>query len=187
MMTVALRRCAAACATVWLVGSVSFSAQAGLMSREEALAAVYPGASVEAERVFLTSAQTQSASELARIDIESPLVARYVAREGDRVVGRAYIDTHVVRTKRESLLIALAADGAVRRVEVTAFLEPREYLAPPVWLRQFDTRPLSDDVALRRAIRPIAGATLTAQSATDAVRRVMAIDEVLERGEQERP
>ena len=77
-------------------------------------------------------------------------------------------------------MIALTSDGAVRRVEVTAFLEPREYLPPQGWLGQFETQPLSDDVALQRAIRPIAGATLTAQSATEAVRRVMAIDEVLE-------
>ncbi len=111
-------------------------------------------------------------------------MARYVAREGGQVVGRAYVDTHVVRTKRESLLIALGSDGAVRRVEVTAFLEPREYLAPDAWLRQFDTRGLSDEVALQRAIRPIAGATLTAESATDAVRRVLAIDEVLQSEER---
>ena len=163
-----------------LLFPISLSSQTGLLTREEALASVYPGATVEAERVFLTGEQTERASELARVDIESPLVARYVAREAGRVVGRAYVDTHVVRTKSESLLVALTSDGAVRRVEVTAFLEPRDYLAPQAWLRQFDSQPLNDDVALQRAIRPIAGATLTAQSATDAVRRVMAIDEVLE-------
>ena len=186
-MTVEVKCRVAAFATVWLACVVSLTAQTGLMTRDEALAAAYPGASVEAERVFLTGDQARRAAELARVDIESPLVARYVAREGGRVVGRAYIDTHVVRTKRESLLIALAPDGAVQRIEVTAFLEPRDYLPPPAWLRQFDARPLDDDVALQRAIRPIAGATLTAQSATDAVRRVMAIDEVLESREQGLP
>ena len=159
-MSVALRRCLAAGTAAWLLSAVGLFAQSGLMTREEVLAAVYPRASVEAERVFLTSDQTRRASELAQVEIESPLVARYVAREGGRVVGRAYVDTHVVRTKRESLLIALASDGTVRRIEVTAFLEPREYLAPDAWLRQFDTRPLTDEVALQRAIRPIAGATL---------------------------
>lgn len=179
-MAFAVRRSVVVGLTTLLLLPISLSAQTGLMSREEALASVYPGATVEAERVFLTGEQTQRASELARVDIESPLVARYVAREGGRVVGRAYVDTHVVRTKPQSLLVALTSDGAVRRVEVTAFLEPRDFLAPQAWLRQFDTQPLNDDVALQRAIRPIAGATLTAQSATDAVRRVMAIDQVLE-------
>ena len=164
----------------WLVYAATVAAQAGLVTREEALAAVYPDASVEAERVFLTIEEMQRVTDLSRVEIESPLVARYVARQGGRVVGRAYVDTHVVRTKRESLLIALGSDGAVKRVEVTAFLEPVEYMAPDVWLRQFDEKLLSDDVALQRAIRPMAGATLTAQSATEAVRRVMAIDVVLE-------
>ena len=179
-MAFAVKRSAVVGLTTLLLSPIGLSSQTGLMTREEALASVYPGATVEAERVFLTGEQTERASDLAQVDIESRLVARYVAREGGRVVGRAYVDTHIVRTKPESLLIALTSDGAVRRVEVTAFLEPRDYLAPQAWLRQFDTQPLNDDVALQRAIRPIAGATLTAQSATDAVRRVMAIDEVLE-------
>ena len=173
------------CGVMCLSSVMIAFAQPGLVTREEALAAVYPGASFDAERVFLTSEQTDRVSELARVEVDSPLVARYIARHDGRVVGRAYVDTHVVRTKRESLLIALGPDGSVRRVEVTAFLEPREYLAPDLWLRQFDTRPLNDDVALQRAIRSIAGASLTAQSATDAVRRVMAIDQLLESQEQE--
>jgi electron transport complex protein RnfG len=164
-----------------LLFSSSLFSQFRLMTREEVLASVYLGATVEAERVFLTSDQIKRASELARVDIESSLVARYVVREGGLVVGRAYVDTHVVRTKPESILVALTSDGAVRRVEITAFLEPRDYLVSQEWLRQFDAQPLNDDVALQRAIRPIAGATLTARSVTDAVRRVMAIDEVLEK------
>ena len=164
---------------VWLLSPVGLLGQLNLPTREEVLAAVYPDATIEAERVFLTREQVGRASALARGDIDTQLVARYVAWEGDQVVGRAYVDTHVVRTKRESLLIALGSDGAVKRIEATAFLEPREYMAPEPWRRQFDGRRLSDEVALGRSIRPIAGATLTAHSTTDAVRRVMAIDQVL--------
>ena len=46
---------------------------------------------------------------------------------------KSHVDTHVVRTTRESLLIALAPDGTVRRVEVTVFQEPREFTAPEPW------------------------------------------------------
>jgi hypothetical protein len=89
------------------------------------------------------------------------------------------VDTHTVRTKRESLLVSLDAGSTVMRVDVTAFLEPGEYLPRDAWLRQYDDRPLSDDLAVNRAIRPIAGATLTAQAVNGAVRRVLAIDAVL--------
>ena len=166
---------------MWVVLLVMGSAaQSGLPTRDEALAAVYPGAEVEAERVFLTAGQTLRAAELAGVEVPSPLVARYVARQRGQVVGRAYVDTHIVRTKRESLLISLDSTGRVKRIDVTAFLEPREYQAPERWLQQYDQKPLGDDLVLQRAIRPIAGATLTANAANAAVRRVLAIDRVLE-------
>ena len=61
---------------------------------------------------------------------------------------------------------------------------PREYQASERWLRQYEAKPLDDDLALQRAIRPIAGATLTAGAANTAVRRVLAIDHVLETDRQ---
>jgi hypothetical protein len=84
-----------------------------------------------------------------------------------------------VRTKQESLLISLDVSGRVIRVDVTAFLEPPEYRAPEPWLGQYKGRGLDDDLTVNRAIRPIAGATLTTRVANSAVRRVLAIDETL--------
>ncbi len=152
----------------------------GVLSREEALEAAYPAARIRAERVFLTDQQRRRAAKLAKVDIPSPLIARYVALRADRMVGRAYVDTHVVRTKKESLLICLDESGKVQRIEVTAFLEPPEYLASPDWYAQYESRELSDELSLNRAIRPIVGATLTSLAANQAVRRVLAIDQVLQ-------
>ena len=163
-----------------LLLGVASAFQERFISREEALAAVFPGAVVEAERVFLTEQQMAEISEIAGVEIESGLVARYVATRGDTVMGRAYVDSHVVRTKRESLLVSVEPDGSVRRVDVTAFLEPPDYLSPERWRRQYDGRPLDDDLTVQRAIRPIAGATLTANATNAAVRRVLAIDQILE-------
>ena len=177
-------RVAAGALAAVLLATTSGAAQLGLITRDEALAAVYPGAAVEAQRVFLTAEQSGRAAELARTELPSALVARYIARRDGRVVGRAYVDTHVVRTKRESLLISLDHDGVVRRIDVTAFLEPREYVAPERWLRQYDSRRLDDELALQRVIRPIAGATLTAMATNAAVRRALAIDQVLEADRQ---
>jgi hypothetical protein len=162
-----------------LCGAVA-SAQG--LSRDEALAGAYPGAQIRAEQVFLTPAQLKQAGTRAGITIQSALVARYIASRDGRMVGRAYVDTHVVRTKKESLLISLDATGQVLRVDLTAFLEPPEYRAPEPWLRQYRGRDLSDDLAINRAVRPIAGATLTARAANDAVRRVLAIDQILSPG-----
>jgi hypothetical protein len=158
------------------------SVAAGEITRDEALKLAYPGATVRAERVFLTTSQLKQASARAREPIESPLVARYIATSGGQVVGRAYVDTHVVRTKKETLLISLHSTSTVKRIDVTAFLEPGEYRAPDPWLKQYEERPLADQLQVNRSIRPIAGATLTARAVNSAVRRVLAIDAVIESG-----
>jgi electron transport complex protein RnfG len=149
------------------------------ITREEALADIYPGATLRAERVFLTPAQLQEVHSRSGAEAASALVARYIATQNGRIVGRAYVDTHIVRTKKESLLISLDEIGRVKRVDVTAFLEPAEYQASEPWLRQYRDKTLSDDIAVNRAIRPIAGATLTARATNAAVRRVLATDEIL--------
>ena len=175
------RRPAVCLLAVWLALAGAAAGQPGI-SRDEALAAAFPGARIDGDRVYLTEAQADAVADLSRQDVPGRIYARYVARRGGAVVGRAYVDTHVVRTKRESLLISLEADGRVRRIDVTAFLEPPEYVAPDAWLRQYDRRPLDDDLAIQRAIRPIAGATLTNRAVNGAVRRVLALDQVLRAG-----
>ena len=171
-----LRAAVAALAVTW---SAPAAAQ---ITREEALAAVYPGAAIRVEQVFLTEPQQKAAAARGDVDVPTALIARYVATRDGKVLGRAYVDTHTIRTKKESLLISLDASGRVRRIDVTAFFEPVEYQASEPWLRQYENRALTPDLAVNRAIRPIAGATLTARATNEAVRRVLAIDAVLQEG-----
>ena len=176
------RRAAIASVAMSILAAGAASAQSGVVSREEALSEVFPGAAIDADRVYLTDAQADRIADLARGDLVTKIIARYVATEGGTVVGRAYVDTHVVRTKRASLLISLEADGRVRRIDVTAFLEPPEYIPSERWRNQYLEKPLDDDLAIQRAIRPIAGATLTTRSVNEAVRRILALDRVLQAG-----
>lgn len=46
------------------------------------------------------------------------------------------------------------------------------------WYHQCDGEDLDDDLSLKRDIRPVTGATLTARATTEAVRRVLAIHQV---------
>jgi hypothetical protein len=174
-------------AMAWLaLASAAIPAAAGTsqITREEALRLAFPGATIRAEQVFLTGDQQKRAAAAAGAEIGSALIARYIATRGGAVQGRAYVDTHVIRSKKESLLVSLDATGHVRRVDVTAFLEPPEYEPPAAWVDQYDGRRLGDDLQINRAIRPMAGATLTAAAVNKAVRRVLAIDRVLSADEQ---
>lgn len=174
------RRTASATA-LWLVlASGAAAAQTGEITRDEALASVFPGAALAEDRVFLTDGQVERIAALAGENVGTKIFARYIARRGGTVVGRAYVDTHIVRTKRASLLISIEPDGRVRRIDVTAFLEPPEYIPSEPWRQQYYGQPLSDDIAVQRRIRPIAGATLTTGAVNGAVRRVLALDQVLQ-------
>lgn len=173
-------RCGIGTAAAFVLLAAAAAAQQ--LTRDEALALAFPGAAVSAERLFLSRDQQRLAVERGGVEIPSALVARYVATKDGQVVGRAYVDTSTVRTKKETLLVCLDDTGRVKRVEVTAFLEPAEYRPPATWLRQYSGRPLTDDLSVNRAIRPIAGATLTAGAVNTAVRRVLAVDYVLQDG-----
>lgn len=168
-------------ATLLVVMSANVSLGAGspYPSREEILGAVYPGATPSAERIFLTEVEARRVKELIGEEVPSPLIAAYRVKQGDSPVGRAYVDTHVIRTKRESLLVCLDAEGRVKRVEVTAFLEPPEYNLSERWYQQYENKSLETDLRLGQSIRSVAGATLTSRAAAEAVRRVLAIDSVV--------
>ena len=163
-----------------LAGAVAPGAQEGVITRSEALAAVYPGATVTRDRVILTREQMAAVAALARVGMQGRIFPRYVARRDDAVVGRAYIDTHTPKTERQSLLISLDTEGRIKRVDVTVFFEPAQYMAPQNWLRQFDGEVLHEELAIRRGIRRIAGSSFTGRAISNAVRRVLALDQVLQ-------
>ena len=96
-----------------------------------------------------------------------------------REVGTAYFDTHVVRTMPETILVVVDPSGILARVEVLSFSEPEEYLPRPRWYAQFPGKPLDAELSVKRGVRPVVGATLTARATTAATRRVLALHRVL--------
>jgi hypothetical protein len=147
---------------------------------DEALALAFPGATIERGTAYLTEVEVARARELAGSDDTPPAIVHpYRASLDGRPVGTAYFDAHVVRTLQETVMVVVRSDGTVGRVEVLSFDEPPDYLPREAWYRQFDGRELDAELELRRAIRPVAGATLTARATTDAVRRALALHRVL--------
>jgi Na+-translocating ferredoxin:NAD+ oxidoreductase subunit G len=154
------------------------------LSQEEALRLAFPaGAAVERRTVFLTAAQQKAVQKETRSDrVPGALVTAYVGTRDGRELGTAYFDTHVVRTQAETLMILVFPTGAIGRIEVLSFSEPEEYLPRERWYGQFSGRVLDDELAMRRGIRAVSGATLTARATTEAARRVLAIHRVVHAG-----
>jgi hypothetical protein len=149
-------------------------------SREQAAARAFPPPAVtERKTYFLTDAERERASRLAKAKIESSLVVAYVGRGPKGLVGTAYFDTHTVRTMPETILVTVKPDGGVGGVEVVAFGEPEDYLPRPRWLRLFGGRRLDANLAVGRGLAHVTGATLTTRAIAEAVRRVLAIHSVI--------
>ncbi|KAB2956583.1 MAG: FMN-binding protein, partial [Thermoanaerobaculia bacterium] len=164
-----------AVAAVALLAATAAAPARELVTVDEALALAFPGAAVERRTVFLTTGQRARAEQLAGAPPASAIVHPYEATRDGRRLGTAYFDTHLVRTLQETVMVVVDAQGQVARVEVLAFDEPPDYLPRAEWYRQFDGRALDAELDLRRAIRPVTGATLTARATADAVRRVLAV------------
>lgn len=150
------------------------------LTLEEALALCFPGATIQRGTEYLTEEQVARVRELSREELGSAIVHPYRAVRDGVTLGTAWVDVHRVRSLRETLLIAVGPDQRVLRVELLAFAEPREYVPRASWYGQFPGRALDDELDLRRGIRGITGATLTARATTAAVRRALALQRVLD-------
>ena len=150
------------------------------LTLEEARALCFPDAEIVRGTEYLTEAQVERAKELSREPLESAIAHPYRAWRDGELVGTAWVDVHRVRSLRETILIAVGPDQRVQRVELLAFGEPEDYVPRGSWYGQFVGRRLDDELDLRRGIRGITGATLTAHATTSAVRRVLAVQRVID-------
>ncbi len=146
-------------------------------AKDEALALAFPGATdVAPTTVFLTDAQVTAVKERAGVALDSRLFTYYVGRKESALLGYAVIETHVVRTLPETVLIVLTPTGHVERLILLAFYEPREYMPPPRWLERFAGRDLDPGGGrLGYDLHGISGATLTARGITQGVRKVLVL------------
>lgn len=165
---------------MWLVGGVLFLLCSGAahsqvyLTREAALELYFPEERVQRRTVFLTDEQVMGIQTAARARVPSKVVTYYVGTRDGSVTGYAFFDTHVVRTMPATIMIVIDPDSTVRAVEVLAFYEPEDYRPTERWLDQFRGKSLRNDLWLKRGIHNIVGATLSAQSISDAVRVMLA-------------
>ncbi len=135
------------------------------------LRAAFPEAErFEAADLLLSDEMARRLEELSRARIPERMVTFYTARKGPAVAGYAAIQSHVVRTKRETLLVAFEPDGRIRRVVVVSFLEPPEYRPPERWLAQLSGKGPDDRLAVGDDLAPITGSTLSARGVAEQSR-----------------
>ena len=148
-------------------------------SKQEAMELAFgTEAKIENLSLFLKADEKERIEKLARTKIDSSLFTFYVGKKGDELIAYAAIESHKVRTKPETLLVVLNAQGQLTRVETLAFHEPPEYQPSERWYAQLLNLPL-EEVSFRKKIQGISGATLSSRAALDSVRKVLAMYQVM--------
>jgi len=150
-----------------------------LPTREEALSRLCPGATWKQQTHYPSAAELERATQLCGEKVESKVLVRHSAYVDGKLVLSVFFDTHRVRSLGETLMVAITPDGRLRRIEVLAFAEPRDYLPRAAFYSQFDGRALDSELRLDRGVRGVAGATLTSRATVSAARRVLALHSVL--------
>jgi len=150
------------------------------LSKSEALEVAFPDAErVESETFILDEEQARAVESLARAPLDDRVITVHRGVAGGEPTAWALIDVHTVRTLPEAFLIVISPEGEVRSLRLLAFYEPPEYAPHRRWLSQFDDEALSDDLRLGRRIHAIGGSTLSSRAVTSAVRRALALWQVL--------
>jgi len=150
-----------------------------LLTRDEALNIAFPDAdSVEKMDIFLNKTQVEKIESLSYSKLDSKIYIFYKFNKGNDTLGYAVINTHLLRTKSETVMYVIDHDGRLINAEILAFFEPSEYMQSDKWLELFENRNLDKDLRIDKDIPNITGATITTHAFTESVRKVLAIFQV---------
>lgn len=158
------------------LSSVVCSQAKVFMKRDEALKTAFPDADVILKnQIFLSENQAREIESRSRAKLDSRLYVIYEGKRGEETLGYAIIDTHYLRTKSETVMFVINPDGTLKQAEILAFYEPLEYMAGDKWIGLFNAKGIDDSLRLGKDIPKITGATITSNSLTKSLRRVLAV------------
>ena len=150
-----------------------------LMTRDEALERAFPGnTGYEKIDIILNDSQVEEIEELSRSKLDSKIYIFYEFADDYQTLGYAVLDTHLLRTKSETVMFVIGPDGRLINTEILAFFEPTEYMQSEKWLDIFKNKKLDSELRIDRDIPNITGATITSHAFTESVRKVLAIYQV---------
>jgi Na+-translocating ferredoxin:NAD+ oxidoreductase RnfG subunit len=155
-----------------------------LIKVEGALKKMFPAAGhFDRQIVSLSKEQIRRVEEAARLTFEgkhSDQVIVHIAREQNTVVGYAFEDTVIGKWGLIHYLVGLDTSGAGSRIIILDYQEIRgRPIAKPRFLRQYQGKTLKDTLQLRKDIDGITGATISSNSLTEGVRKILHMYELI--------
>jgi transcriptional regulator of nitric oxide reductase len=187
-LLLALRRWLPGVVSGALLAAVPAPAQEGsFLTEATAPAAVFPAAE-RFERRTVAGTPELRARVQARLGSVTPSIWEetyvvFTAYRGDRMLGRALIVEEIGKHRPITFVVGLRPDGRVEDVAVMAYREAfggeirsRRFLA------QYAGRDATGDLRPYHGIKNVAGATLSVEAASRAVRKAQAVDAALGEG-----
>ena len=151
-------------------------------SKNEAMELAFgQDATVEMLSLFPDDKEIVRIEKLARVKMDSAMFTFYVGKQEGKVLGYAAIETHTVRTKPETLLVVLSAQGELQAIYTLAFHEPPEYQPPQRWFEQLYNLPIKG-LSFNTDVQGITGATLSTRAGLNSARKVLAIYNIMIKG-----
>ncbi|MEE2975421.1 MAG: FMN-binding protein [Thermodesulfobacteriota bacterium] len=149
------------------------------MTIPEALDTYFPNYKVKKGKIYLNKKTMARLEKTTRSEFKDKIYTYYEAYKGNKRVNTAFVDTHILRTRTETIFVVFNNKGKVQSVEVLAFYEPEEYIMTKKWLKQFDGKNLRQKLIPREDIIEVSGATISSHETTKAIRRTMGLYNLL--------
>lgn len=170
-------------ALAWLIVRPPLGEAVVYRSREEALKVLMPAAEqVREETVTLTDAQRERLYALLGSRVRDRAVTFWIGLQGDRPASYATVLDVIGKEQPITFMVAVSPEGAVQAVEVLAYRESQgSEIRSTRFMRQFTGKTLAAPLKLGRDIDSISGASLSSRSTAYAVRKALALVDVVYR------
>ena len=149
-----------------------------LQTLEQALTKVCgEGKQHQQKNAYLSKEQIKFVNQSMEYKIkeQSTLVTYYECQASPTSIHYAYLDSDTVRHETQTLMIGINSENELGDVEVLNFSEPKEYMAPPLWIAQFKGKSKEQMEKNKLNIVGITGATLTSKAVVKATQKILAL------------
>lgn len=160
---------------VFIFFHTSLLAQLIIMPNE-AIKAIYPKAT-EYQRtpLLLTHAEAKEVQKLIGKKLSSKIFVYFLIKQEEDIIAYAGLYTAHVRSKTATYMVLITPKGKIHSIEVIAFNEPPEYTPKKRWLHLFENKGIDDNLKIKESIPNLSGATLSARSASDTAKLLLAV------------
>jgi len=150
-----------------------------LLKPADAIKAAYPtSTSSEKKSILLTKEQASVVQKLVKKKLKSKIFTFYIIKKDDKIIAHAGLFTNKVRSKTGTYMTFINPNGKIQSIEIVAFNEPPEYIPKKRWLKLFNEKTINDNIKVKESIPNLSGATLSATSASNTAKLMLAVWEV---------